>query len=142
MTRRIALAATICTVAAVLAVWVAAAQGDERAVYVNGVRGTLLQGIEGGRSVINDFVPRNSYARAAGPPLRLQTPGDATWVMASLGRGSEHWIKGGTPSQIAAELPSDAWDWMVLQVSYGPSRDEQYAWRFADNLGNGFLTVP
>jgi len=78
---------------------------------VNGVSGRLLQGHDGGGLVINDFLPRSAYARASGPPYRIQTDSRATRLLVSLGRGdNDTWVYGGTPEEIARVLPSDQWD--------------------------------
>lgn len=127
MRSRLWLVAPALIVIAGLAIWLPQALSNERAVYVNGVRGYVLQGYQGTGYVINDFVPRSAYARSDGPPLRIQTAGDATWVRASLGRGTETLTRGGTPSDIDRLLPTDYWDWMVVEVYYGPSRYEEYA---------------
>ena len=112
---------------------------NERAVYVNGVRGTVLQGVGTGQGFIDDFVPRSAWARASGAPFRVQIPGDATWVRAGFGRGFETRLVVGVPAEISRQLPTDYWDWMVLEVFYGSSRNEEYGWRFSDALDDSML---
>jgi len=110
---------------------------------VNGVPGRLLQGNDGGRFVIYDFLPRSAYARAPGPPYRIQTDARATHLLVSLGRGdnNEPWVHGGTPDELAQVMPTDQWDWMVVEVTYGndPSKDE-FGWRFTDSVDNDLLS--
>ena len=113
----------------------------ERLAYLNGVQGTHTQGSLGNAYFVNDFVPRDSYARTDAPPYRFDLPPGADRAQVTMGRGCDTWTSWPAPDEVDTAMPRDHWDWLVMSLWYG-NGSEVFAWRFADGLGDGFLVPP